>query len=571
MHIFDSSPIHMPLLSLIIWLPMVSLWLLILLPVSQQHICRYLALGTTLLQGLIMARICGHGINNTPIEQLSWFRLDLGHAGILSVTYSVGIDGLNASFILLAILILTLGIVASWQVRQYVKAYFALYLLMDTLIMGTFLALDLLLFYIFFEVVLLPIYFLISIWGGAQRTQASTKFLLYNLFGTIMIFIVLIGLSTSVYDPVATGLHCKLFTHEMSGQAQIKTVQDYVQARLIAPQDIVHSLRITCMTDVHNFIPESIFAIQHGQCIWGKSARLIAYVSLLIGFLIKLAAVPLHSWLPDAHVEAPTPISMLLAALVLKVGGYGIMRIAYPIFPEGAIYYAFGMGILGVCTIIYAALLALSMQDLKRMVAYSSVANIGFVLLGLASLTYEGMHGALYQMISHGCIAALLFYLVGILQVRTQDRNITHYSGLATQVPYYTTLLIVSFFAALGLPGFSSFVAKLLVLVGALSSTHLPNWIGIASTMGILLNAIYWIWVMQRICFGNRSLYNPHWALTLHDLNTREYIVLIPLLLCTLILGVYPQCLLDFMADDISQLATYVCTVGKENLKIIHP
>lgn len=571
MHIYDSSPVHIPLLSLIIWLPMVSLWLLLLLPVSQQHVCRYIALGTTLLQGLMMGLVYRHGINNTPIEHLAWIRLNLGHAGILSVTYSVGIDGLNTSFILLAILILTMGIVASWQERQYVKGYFALYLFMDTLIMGTFLALDFLLFYIFFEVILLPIYFFISIWGGAQRTQAATKFLLYNLFGTVMIFIVLIGLGSSVYDPAATGARCKLFTNEIPSQAQIREVQDHVQARLIAPQDIVHSLQITCMTDVRNFLPGSIFAIQSGQRIWGQAARLIAYISLLVGFLIKIAAVPLHSWLPDAHVEAPTPISMLLAAIVLKVGGYGIMRIAYPIFPEGAIHYAFGMSILGVCAILYAALLALSMQDLKRMVAYSSVANIGFVLLGLASLTNEGMHGALYQMISHGCIAALLFYNVGILQARTQDRNITHYNGLFTKVPSYTTLLIVSFFAALGLPGFSSFVAKLLVLIGALQSTHLPNWVGIAGTMGILLNAIYWIWTIQRICFGKLSLYNPNWALTLTDLSTREYIVLISLLLCTFILGVYPQCLLDSMTDDVRQLATYVCTVGKENLKIIAP
>jgi NADH-quinone oxidoreductase subunit M len=572
MSTFLSCTCTFPLLSLIIWLPIGSLFFLLLLPASRQQAFQYITLGTTLLQGLGVGLVLMHGLADTPVERVAWMRLSLGNLGILSVDYLVGIDGLNIGLILLSVLILTMGVIASWHIPKYSKAYFGLYLLMNTLIMGSFLALDFMLFYIFFEVVLIPIYFFISIWGGPQRTQAASKFLLYTMLGTAMILMVLIGLGLSVYDPVATGLQVGLFTPgENPSIEQISAVQNLVQAHAIPTQDIVHSLNIVLMTDAHNFIPGSIFGLLDSQRIWGHAARLMAFLALLVGFLIKIAVVPFHSWLPGAHVEAPTPISMILAALLLKVGGYGLIRTAYNIFPEGAIYYAFEMGALGVCTIVYAALVALAMQDLKQMIAYASVAHMGFVLLGLASLTHEGLHGALYQMVSHGLIAALLFGVVGVLQDRTQDRTIGHYSGLATKMPYYATITVMSFFAALGLPGFSSFIAELLVLIGAFHAAALPKWMGMVSVVGILLNAVYLVWTIQRVFFGDFSLHCPNWQAALQDLQPKEYILFIPLLVLIFLLGVCPQLLLDLITDSTNQLVARLHSTGSVNLDTILP
>lgn len=563
---------HLPLLSLIIWLPIASLILLLLLPVTRQYTFRYIVLGTTLLQGLSIGLVLMHGLDNTPVERCPWIHLYLGDLGTLSIKYLVGIDGLNIGLILLSVLILIMGVIASWRIKKYIKAYFALYLVVNTCIMGSLLALDFLLFYIFFEVTLLPIYVFISIWGGPRRTKAATKFLLYALLGTVMILMVLIGLGLSVYDPIATGLHIGLLRPgEKPSIEQIHTIQNLVQAYKIPTQHIVHSLDITLMSNANNFMPGSIFGCTDIQYIGGQAARLIAFLGLAVGFMIKLAAMPFHSWLPDAHVEAPTPISMILAAVVLKIGGYGLMRTAYHIFPEGAIYYAVWMGGLGVLSIVYAALLALVAKDLKQMIAYSSIAHMGFVLLGLASLTYEGVCGALYQMISHGLIVTILFGVVGVLQHRTQDRGIENYSGLAASMPYYATITVIGFFAALGAPGFSSFIAEFLILTGTFQASSLPKWIGITGVLGILLNAIYFVWTIQRVLFGNFSLRDPKWESALKDLHAKEYIVLIPLLLLTLLLGICPQILLNLITGATYQLVHNVHTIGKENLDILFP
>lgn len=559
-----------------------SLVAILLIPQYYQKAFRRVALYTTLLQGIGMIVIIKHfavdlaGSIDAPsrfqfVEELSWIRLDLGSLGTLSVDYLVGIDGLNIGLLMLAIIILIVGVVASWDVQSYAKAYFSLYLLLDTLLIGSFVALDLMLFYIFFESILIPTYFLIAFWGSTQHLYAATKFLLYNLLGTILILAVFIGLGVSVYDPVATGIQTGLFT---PGKIVSPTsVANMVQAQQVDAKDIVHSWRLTIIADPNNFIPGSMLDLVHGQCFKGHAARLIAFFSLLIGFLIKIAAVPFHTWLPSAHVVAPTPVSVVLAAAILKVGGYGLLRIAYNIFPEGAIYYSFWIGLLGLVCMNYAALNALAMQDLKYMVAYSSIAHMGFFLLGLASVSYEGIYGALYQMISHGLISAMLFLVAGVIDDRTNNRDIANYSGLVHVMPRYATIAIIAFLAAMGVPGFSGFIAELLILLGAIRSCSIyrlwPTWMFFLGVLGILLNATYFIWTIQRMFLGKFSLKFSDWKPALRDLGTREYGLFILLMILILALGIFPHLLLNLLENSVRDLVTTIHQIGRANLERI--
>jgi NADH-quinone oxidoreductase subunit M len=470
------------------------------------------------------------------IEKQPWITLDLGPWGILKAEYFVAVDGLNFPLVCLSVGVMLIATISSWSVSKKIKGYFVLLLILNAAIIGSFTALDFLLFYLFFEFMLLPMFFLIGIWGGPKREYASLKFFLYTLLGSVLILIVMIGLYISVSEPSTPG-------------------------------KLVHSFNMLTMSDPVNFISNSILDPNNAWTIGPLDARQWAFLFLFFGFAIKLPLVPLHTWLPDAHVEASTPISVVLAALLLKIGGYGLMRIVYPVLPDAGIYFASMVAIFGVISIIYGALNALASKDLKRLIAYSSVSHMGFVVLGISSLTTEGVTGAVYQMVSHGIISAMLFILAGVIYDRTQDRMITNYSGIASKMPAFLVFILIAFFASMGLPGFSGFIAEILVFLGAFKAPSVNGLLhesfAVIATLGLVLGAAYYLWTIQRMFFGPFFIKGKGNPDQLYDLVKREYAILIPLAIATLFLGIFPQSLLNIINPFAGQFVEHVLAIGK--------
>lgn len=576
------------LLSYIIFVPLVMAALLLFVPGHYQRIFKMATITATAFQVLLAIFIYQRfsTMEESVVrdgqadfffqleEKTDWIDLDLNTFGHLSIDYHVAVDGLSITMVILSALVLLIGAISSWQIRTNVKGYFLLYLLLSTSVVGCFVALDFFLFYLFFEFMLLPMYFLIGMWGGPRKEYAAIKFFLYTLAGSIFILIVMIGLYASVIDPIETGIRAGIINNGADITVeQILQVQQAIANHTIPTDEVVRTFSIISMLEPANYIPNSLLAVESQSSVFGYPVRLLAFLALFIGFAIKLPAVPLHTWLPDAHVEAPTPVSVVLAGILLKVGGYGLMRTAYSIFPEGAIYYAWWIGLLGVIAIIYGAMNALAMRDLKKLIAYSSVSHMGFVMLGLASVTSEGVSGSLYQMFSHGIISSMLFLIVGVIYDRTHDRMIEHYGGLATKMPYFTTLVVVAFFASLGLPGFSGFIAEILVLLGSFNAATanqlLPRWMAMLATIGLILGAAYYLWTLQRMFFGKYYVRKVQWNTALKDLTFLEYMMLVPLAVATLVFGIFPSLYLDMVNTSVSGFVHFVSTVGEENLKLI--
>ncbi|MDX2196342.1 MAG: NADH-quinone oxidoreductase subunit M [Cytophagales bacterium] len=512
------------MLSVLLLLPLFFCFILLCLSKRYQYLYRLVTLASTL--GALFLSIYLAYLFNYQTEayqffyKADWISLALGSFGKLSIDYCVGIDGISLSLLLLTSFIC---FIAVWNsegvITEKHKAYYSLILLLQSALIGCFISLDLFLFYLFFELILLPMYFLIGIWGGPRKEYASIKFFLYTLLGSIFILLAIIALYISGFDPQ--------------------------ESASLRASDIVHTFRIDILQVPGHILQNTMLAENYPYTIFGLTYRECTFLLLFVGFIIKLPSVPLHTWLPDAHVEAPTPVSVLLAAILLKVGAYGLIRIAMPIFPAEALHFSWLISGLGVASILWGAYNALAQNDLKKMIAYSSVSHMGYVLLGLAAFNIEGLVGAVYQMVSHGLLSAALFLIAGVLYHRTHTRNIDAFGGLAHAMPMYAAVVTITFFASLGLPCFSAFVAEIMIFLGAFSSYYIPKWLTIMAIFGLILTAGYFLWTLQRMFLGKYYVHNLKDKIA--DLKYEEVISFAFLLFLVIILGVFPQLLINYL------------------------
>lgn len=529
------------LLSALIFIPVLAAVVALFIPSKLKNWFRVYTLVISCLQAVILVlALSKYGQENSIMrlsEQTTWFSLDLGSWGTLKAEYLLAVDGLSMPLVALSVIIMLIATVSSWTIDKNQKGYFILLLILNGAIIGSFTALDLLLFYLFFEFMLLPMFFLIGIWGGPRREYASIKFFLYTLLGSILILIVFIGLYISCKNP------------ENSEQ-------------------IVHTFNFLHLSDPANYLPGSVLHPENTSLLGPWSFRYWAFLLVFVGFAIKLPMVPFHTWLPDAHVEAPTPISVILAALLLKIGGYGLLRVAFPLFPDAAIYFSSFVGWMGVISIVYGALNAMASKDLKKLIAYSSVSHMGFVLLGIASVTAEGVAGAVYQLFSHGVITAMLFLIAGVLYDRTHDRLIANYSGLLKPMPGYFTFVLIAFFASLGLPGLTGFIGEILIFLGAFRSNAanelLHESLAVVATLGLILGAAYYLWTIQRMFLGGFHIKGEVQESQLTDVNARERSMLIPLSVATFVFGIFPQLLLNFINPFAQHFVKFVLDTAQK-------
>ena len=509
--------IFIPVAGAIFMLPFAKLY-----GKENSHYYKWIALVATGLQ-LVLSCVLYFNFDPSLSIGQSPFTVQVDWIQHFNIQYFIGVDGLSLPMVLLTALLSFICILASWNINKQPLGYFSLFLLLDAGMMGVFLALDFFLFYIFWEVMLLPMYFLIGMWGGPQRMYAAIKFFLYTLFGSV--FMLLAMLALYYYsDPNTFNL-------------------------------------ITLIQTASTINAE----------IWGMSVKYLIWIALFIGFAIKVPVFPFHTWLPLAHVEAPTAISVILAGVLLKMGTYGLLRISYPLLPGEVVNFSYILALLGVINIIWGAVNAIAQIDMKKMVAYSSVSHMGYVLLGMAAAVSDspagaqaGLNGAVMQMFNHGTITAMLFLLVGMIYERAHHRWIVFprdyekpelagqlgFGGIGAKVPVYTAFVAFAFFAGLGLPALSGFISEAMCFIGGFSVFRTLTIIG---TIGILLNAIYFLRAYQRIFLGpmNDTYKN------LDDISSLELVTIIPIAIIVLLFGVYPSPLINMISpamDGIIQI-----------------
>lgn len=479
------------------------------------------------------------------------------------IYYAMGIDGISFPLVILTSFLCMLAMGASWNIARHVKAYCVLFLLLETGMLGVFMALDFFLFYVFWEVMLLPMYFLIGVWGGPRREYAAIKFFLFTLVGSVLMLVAMLMLYFASDVRLLTPAQQKA-AHVARGEVAEAAAAPRVAP---APGGEVHTFNILAMAEMGQ-LKRSPF---DRALMWGKSVQWWAFLLLLVGFIIKVPSVPLHTWLPDAHVEAPTPISMLLAGVLLKMGGYGIIRFCYPICPDAAYDLAWLVCGLGAVSMVYGAFAALAQKDFKRLVAYSSVSHMGYVLLGMGVWTATagnayvpdywmlGMNGAMFQMIAHGLSSAGMFFMVGVVYDRVHHRNLDQFGGLFGRMPVYSGLAMGIFFAALGLPGLCGFIGEVLVV---LSVWNYDMILAVVAASVVILTAAYILWTIQRVYLGPEYK-GPHGE-ALVPATRREVAIAAPLLAFAILFGVYPQALLSYMSPSVDRTVSRLAAWTRE-------
>ncbi len=480
-----------PILSTITFLPLIGVALILSLRGdggSIKGITRLIALVTTIVVFALTLYL--------------WLAFDAGNSGFQflenhawlggGITYKMGVDGISMLFMVLTALLMVFSILASWNIETRVREYMIAFLVLETLMLGVFCSLDLVLFYLFFEGGLIPMFLIIGVWGGPRRIYATFKFVLYTLLGSVLMLIAILAM--------------------------------YYQAGT---------------TDIVTLYNHAHFPAHMQTWLW---------LAFFASFAVKLPMWPVHTWLPDAHVEAPTAGSVILAGILLKMGGYGFLRFSVPMFPNASELFAPFIFTLSLIAIVYTSLVALVQEDMKKLVAYSSVAHMGYVTLGIFTFTHVGSEGAIFQMLSHGIISGALFLSVGVIYDRMHTRMIADYGGLVNRMPVYAACLMVFTLANVGLPGTGGFVGELLPLLGAFK---VNTWLAIIGSTGAILSAAYALWLYRRVIFG--ALVKPSLQ-TIADLSPREIFLLVPLVVFTIFMGVYPKPIFEVTSASVARL-----------------
>ena len=480
-----------PVLSVVTFLPLAGVLFILLMRGDDETALRNMrwgALWTTIVTFVLSLLIWVNFDSGTSdfqfVEKHAW----LGGAA----TFQMGVDGISMPFVILTTFLMPICILASWFVTKRVKEYMIAFLVLETLMIGVFCALDLVLFYVFFEAGLIPMFLIIGVWGGPRRVYASFKFFLYTLLGSVLMLIAIIY----------------MYWQHGSG-------------------------------DIIAMLNNPSFSVGAQKWLW---------FAFFASFAVKMPMWPVHTWLPDAHVEAPTAGSVILAAILLKMGGYGFLRFSLPMFPDASLYFQNFVYVLSVIAIVYTSLVALMQEDMKKLIAYSSVAHMGFVTMGIFSLNRQGIDGAMFQMISHGLVSGALFLCVGVVYDRMHTREIAAYGGLVNNMPLYAFTFMVFTMANVGLPGTSGFVGEFLSLMGAFKSN---TWVAFVATSGVILSAGYALWLYRRVVFGKLE---KSALKHLPDMTPRELATLGPLIVLTVFFGAYPAPILDIFGTSVENL-----------------
>lgn len=497
------------LLSILLLLPLAGALLLLLFPKNSDHLVRIFGFAVSIVAFVVSLFIYA-GFDQSAegfsfVEKIVWIES-------LRVDYHIGLDGISLILVLLTTFLTPITLLSTWgSIKHKVKEFTFFMLLLEVGMLGVFFSLDLFLFYIFWEAMLIPMYFIIGIWGGKRRIYASVKFFIYTMAGSLLMLVAIIALAIYGSEEAALGY----FT--------------------------------TNLLELYKVGPDIPQEIQR----W-------LFLAFALSFAIKVPLFPLHTWLPDAHVEAPTAGSVILAGVLLKMGTYGLIRFCLPLFPQSAIAYAPLISVLAVIGIIYGALVAMVQKDMKKLVAYSSVSHLGFVVLGIFAMNQEAMQGAVIQMVNHGLSTGALFLMVGFIYERTHTREISDYGGIAKIVPVFATLFLIISLSSIGLPGLNGFVGEFLILTGAFKSTVLNSWmLTIFAASGVIFAAVYMLWMYQRVCFGTVTAKHTD---KITDLTSTEIGIIVVLLIFIVWIGIYPSPYLDMTAQASDSILKSVFT-----------